>query len=111
MRQNGRVQLTIDSREPLADVLRVVGSLYGVALTTAPTSGSAPTEADAPARPSVRRSPRDSARTRRTSASQSGANASAVREWATQNGFEVSARGSLAAAVRDAYAAAHPSGV
>ena len=111
MRQNGSVKLTIDSREPLADVLRVVGSLYDVALTTTPTSGSAPAANEAlPARSSSRRSSRDAGRARRTTARSSPANARAVREWASQNGFEVSARGSLSTAVRDAYNAAHPSG-
>ena len=103
------MQLTINSGEPLADVLRVVGGLYGVTLTTAePPSGAKVGQQ------SVRRNgasvPAGRGRgTRAGTASRTGAaDAKAVREWAATNGFEVSARGSLPAAVRDAYQSAHP---
>ena len=100
------MQLTFDSNQPLADVVRVVGSLYGVTLTVVdgddvpvhPTSeGSRP-----------RRREARSGRKRGVKAAP-GVDARTVRGWAAANGFEVSTRGSLPAAVRAAYAEAHAS--
>ena len=102
------MQLTIDSREPLADVLRVVGGLYNVTLTT--TDATAPAaEASSSRRGSRRSTPTSTRRRGRQSAAAgaSGIDAKAVREWASSNGFEVSPRGALSAAVRQAYQDAH----
>jgi hypothetical protein len=51
---------------------------------------------------------RSGGRGRRASASRSGKrDLSAIRDWAAKNGFEVSARGRIAASVIDAYEAAN----
>ena len=48
-------------------------------------------------------------RSRRSSAARSGKrDLSAIREWASQNGFDVSARGRIASTVIDAYESANP---
>ena len=52
---------------------------------------------------SGRRSSRGSGR----SSSGSGSNNADVREWARKNGYDVSERGRISAAVQEAYAAAH----
>lgn len=44
---------------------------------------------------------------RRTSTGDSGASAGEIREWARENGWEVSERGRVPTEVREAYAAAH----
>ncbi len=101
------MKLTIDSTEPLADALRVINSIYDVTLTTA-----ASTSAD-----SAPRSPKPAAVKKSTAANRRGkradvsdrVNPKLVRQWAWENGHELSARGSLPAAVRDAYRAANPS--
>ena len=99
------MKLTIDSTEPLAEVLRVLNSIYDVTLTAA-TDRSTAGNASGSAAP-----------TRSTAARRRGKKATAgdrvdsklVRQWAWENGHELSARGSLPAAVREAYKAANPS--
>ena len=44
---------------------------------------------------------------RRSGGSSSGGDATAIREWARENGYEVSERGRISADVRAAYEAAH----
>ena len=115
------MKVTIDSTEPLADALRVIGALYTVNLAQVPatdgttTAGAAqdqPLDA-ATAKPS-RRTPAKAAkaptssrtgRRRRTTA----ASSSDVRAWALANGHAVSNRGTLPAAIKAAYAQAHQS--
>jgi hypothetical protein len=45
--------------------------------------------------------------TSRRSGSGSGGDATAIREWARENGYEVSERGRISAEIRTAYEAAH----
>ena len=93
------MQITIDSAEPLEKVLPLINALYGVDLSV-----SALPAAAAPSR-----------RTRATRTSQSSARrnkraevaASAVREWARDNGHQVSSRGRIPAQLLKAYRAAN----
>jgi len=54
--------------------------------------------------------PRRRTASRGTAVSPSGDDVAAIRAWAAENGYTVSARGRLSADVRDAYAAAHAAG-
>lgn len=120
------VQLTIDSSEPLAHVLRVVGSLYGTELTVAPDlagdapaadkTAKAPAKAARPAKrtkaapkkPARRRqraTKAGSARGRRSRAA--GPTTADIRTWAQGQGYEISNRGRLAASLVRAYTDAH----
>ena len=54
-----------------------------------------------------RRATRKRGSGRRARGSDSGASAADIREWARQNGWEVSERGRVSAEVRQAYEAAH----
>ena len=113
------MKVTIDSTEPLADAIRVIGALYNVDL------GEVAADADpmiimpaqdqppraATSTPSRRgraktanvSSPSGTGRRRRAPA----AGSSDVRAWAVANGHAVSNRGNLPAAVKAAYAEAH----
>lgn len=96
------MQITIDSSESLDKVLPVINALYGVTL-------SAP--AAEPAEQTSSRSRRSSAsrpqqRTGRRS-KRPEVTASAVREWARDNGHQVSDRGRVAAELVEAYRAAN----
>ncbi len=117
------MKITIDSAEPLADALRVIGALYNVTLgeisegarpgssedsanITTPSSKangkpSRRVTASKPGRRAAARKPRQSA-TKTTAASTSD-----IREWALANGHTVSSRGTLPAAIKAAYAEAH----
>ena len=113
------MKVTIDSTEPLADAIRVIGALYNVNLAQvaatdeATTSGAAKDQSARPgiAKPSRRRrpktsqvaSPRGSGRGRPKST----ADSREVRAWAVANGHSVSNRGTLPAAIKSAYAKAH----
>ena len=112
-------KVTIDSTEPLADAIRVIGALYDVNLAQVaatedtPTAGAAqdqPPKA-ATAAPSRRsraetaKAPTPSGTGRRRRAPAAGS--SDVRAWAVANGHAVSNRGTLPAAVKAAYAEAH----
>ena len=117
------MKVTLDSNEPLADAMRVIGALYNVTLaqvaatddTTTAGAGAAKDQPHraATAKPSRRSraktakvsSPSRSGRSRRTEAVSS----SDVRAWAVANGHAVSNRGTLPAAIRSAYAEAHKS--
>lgn len=93
------MQITIDSAEPLEKVLPLINALYGVDLSV-----RAPPAAAAPAR-----------RTRSTRTNQGSGRrnkrmevkASAVREWARDNGHQVSGRGLIPAQLIEAYRAAN----
>lgn len=106
------MQLTIDSTQPLDDVLRVVGALYDVKLEVR-TNGAAAANGNSatPARPgrsSSGRASTSSRPTRRAARKRSSrVSPSEVRSWAVKNGFEVSARGRIPASVLSAYANAH----
>lgn len=93
------MKVTIDSNEPLHDVLRVLGALYDVDLVV---SGDVRLRsAGAPTR---------SARARRTGSAKPSAPVTngELRSWARQNGLSVSGRGRVPATVVSAYRAAHP---
>ena len=103
------MQITIDSREPLDDVLRVIGSLYDVTLTR---TGTPNDDGRSSAGPRSGRGRSTGKPTRANKAARQGsgerpADAGVVRQWATSQGMSVSARGALPKNVRDAYAAAH----
>ena len=112
------MKVTLDSNEPLADAMRVIGALYNVTLAQVAATTTAAVAQDQPphaatAKPSRRSraktakgsSPSRSGRSRRTEAVSS----SDVRAWAVANGHAVSNRGTLPAAIRSAYAEAHKS--
>jgi hypothetical protein len=110
------VKVTIDSSEPLADALRVVGALYNVNLarvdeppaivgskaSTAPRRSNAKGNASGP-KTAKKTAPRSAAGQRKTTAALS----SEIRQWASANGHAVSSRGTLPASIKAAYAAAH----
>ncbi len=119
MRDGKPLKVTIDSTEPLADAIRVIGALYNVNLaqvaaaddtTTAGAAQDQPLGA-ATAKPSrnsrakTTSAPTRTGRRRRTTA----ASSSDVRAWAAANGHTVSNRGTLPAAIKTAYAQAHTS--
>jgi hypothetical protein len=117
------LKVTIDSTEPLADALRVVGALYNVTVTQvdeAPAlgtpTGSARTSrrARAASNGSSRRTATRKATGRseaptakRSSLKAAAASTSDIRKWALTHGHAVSSQGPLPAAVKIAYAEAH----
>ena len=115
------MKITIDSSEPLPDVLRVIGALYDVDLSVSDRSDPdqeatltrtvGPSGAKKAARPASGPRPRGAARAKKTAAVRSSAPVSTLelRSWARQNGFTVSERGRVATKVVAAYRAAHGS--
>ena len=113
------MKVTIDSTEPLADAIRVIGALYNVNLAQVAATDDPPTAGAAQDQPpraaSSTSSPRSRAKTTQASTpSRTGrrrrapaAGSSDVRAWAVANGHAVSNRGNLPAAVKAAYAEAH----
>jgi hypothetical protein len=118
IRKGTALKVTIDSTEPLADVLRVIGAVYGVNLVVAdnrtdesaatpqrtttprkrtPGGKNARTGADS-SNAGKRRPPR--ARAGRSADAPSNAE---VRSWARANGFTVSGRGRVPASVMTAF--------
>jgi hypothetical protein len=116
------VKVTIDSTEPLEDAIRVRGALYGVTLTIAATEPATSLGTTSRDRRSTSPRPRK-ARTRSakstplaTPAARTvrGAKATAqavdsaeLRSWARQNGYTLSDRGRVPAAITAAYRDAH----
>ena len=117
------VQVSFDSSDPLADVLSVVGTVYGVKLTVtgevpeaaAPNStapaGTVATTGGQRAKASPRKSPRSTTKKEAlpadsTSAARDAGLAQRVRAWARDNKVEVSDRGRLPQSTVDAYTAA-----
>lgn len=117
------VQVSFDSSEPLADVLSVVESVYGVKLAVAgdePASAvSSPVVAagvaskpagrrskGSPVKPAASGPGRQAQRVDSTSAARDAGLAQRVRAWARDNGVEVSGRGRLPQSTLDAYFAA-----
>jgi len=99
------MQLTIDSTEPIEQVLLVVGSLYGVQLSVAPGPSRVPASKKAGKSPTTvlarkRQPAKKSTRAARTSATDRPA---AVREWARANGHAVADRGRVPRAVVAAF--------
>jgi Lsr2 len=108
------MQVTIDSRDRLEDVLRVVGSVYGVALTVTSTedagsdAAQASATSQASAAPSRRGSRRAAAkegapRRQRRAPAPTKADMAAVRSWAREQGHDVSDRGRVPNAILEAY--------
>jgi hypothetical protein len=127
------VRVTIDSTEPLDEVLKVLGAMYGVTLvvydatpgtvpppvadTDTPPPSSAAEEGAAPPsftaaeetptprrkRPSRRRAPREG-RTARDRL-----DTAEIRSWARENGYTVSNRGRVPATIVAAYREAQAS--
>lgn len=117
------MKVTIDSTEPLADALRVIGALYNVTLaevdetppqgassgkagtsrsSSSSTNGSSRRTATKKSTPR-RGTPKATRRSRKAAT----ASTSDIRKWALANGHTVSSRGTLPAAVKAAYADAH----
>jgi hypothetical protein len=117
------LKVTIDSTEPFADALRVIGALYNVTLAQVDDTPALGTPSAGP-----RRTRRPGATTngssRRAGTSKTtqrapapkptwsspqaaAASTSEIRRWAVANGHTVSSRGTLPGAVRAAYAEAH----
>jgi hypothetical protein len=95
----GTMQVTIDDRQPLGDVLRVIGALYDVDLAVA--------NGDSPQRRTANRPRRGASRPRASrSGRRKGPAASDVRTWARENGHEIRDRGRVPAAVIEAFNAA-----
>jgi hypothetical protein len=88
------MQVTIDTKENLDDVLRVISAAYGVEVTAGPSNNGASSNGS-----------------RRSSATHRGRrprNSSAdIRAWARSTGYDVSDRGRISADVVHAYEAAH----
>ena len=117
------MKVIIDSAEPLADALRVVGALYNVTLAevgegtqsgiprvSASTSGPAATANGKPSRRATASKAGRRAAARKPSRSAKKATSvstSDIRAWALASGHKVSDRGTLPAAVKSAYAEAH----
>lgn len=97
------MQVTIDSSEPLERVLPVLSALYGVSVCVA-DDGHTATAAPADTRRSRTSRPQRRAGRRNNDTE---VTASAVREWARNNGHQVSDRGRVAAGLVEAYRAAH----
>lgn len=121
------MKVTIDSTEPLADTLRVIGALYNVTLaqvgeatgdSSSRNNGATPRPPATPKREASRRAAAGTPRRRPAAAaakptpptpSTPAASTSDIRAWALANGHPVSSRGSLPAAVKAAYTHAHAS--
>ncbi len=105
------MKISIDSQEPLEDVLRVVGAAYGVTLTIGHAE-STTEETPTSARPRGRsRRPRQSNTASRAGSNGRGKSAkdlakvsnADLRSWAREKGHTVSDRGRVPAAVIAAY--------
>lgn len=104
------MQLTINSSEPLDQVLEVVGALYGVRLTRfEPQVASEDEESPAAAkllrsaprrRAAAKTTPNRGARSTRTTAK---VDVQAVRAWAREQGRTVSDRGRLSQSLIEEY--------
>lgn len=112
------MQLTIDSAQPLDDVLRVVGAMYNVNLTV--DGAGSHTDGD---RSSARRRRADATkpRARRSKSSQKptatggrrrrggrrSASTADIRQWAVDRGYDIASKGRVPATIVDAYRSAN----
>lgn len=115
------LKVTIDSTEPLADVIRVLGAMYDVTLRVAPSdttkeTPASPGRAVKAALPHARKArtpkPRASSTTETPRPAKTGGtrvSASELRSWARQHGYTVSDHGRVPAAIESAYRLAHKS--
>lgn len=105
------MKISVDCTEPLQDVLRVVGAAYGVTLAVEPDDASAVLQsaeahsrAESSRRGQDRKGPaRPSDGRRKSAGGRLKVSNAELRSWARQNGYAVSDRGRLPAAI----AAAH----
>jgi hypothetical protein len=112
--EGSSVQLTIDSAEPLEQVLAAVGALYNVEVaTSAPSVAKKATRARAAAPATRQKSPATHGPRSRKAATRPSRRASAVkpepasvRAWAKATGLDVNDRGRVPANVTAAYVAA-----
>ncbi len=109
------MKVTIDATDSLSDTIRVINALFDVTLAqvdgddgrTAPARRSAP-----PRKPEASPSKRSNAKVsnrsvrRNRSTSPAPASASEIRAWARANGHVVRDRGTIPAAIREAFEAA-----
>ncbi len=106
------MKISIDSAEPLEDVMRVVGAMYGVTLAvTTPDTDAQPAASSTRGRGRARSKSRGKSPARRSSRSRSAGRSSRVsaaelRAWAQEHGHTVNDRGPIPADVRAAYQAA-----
>ena len=117
------MKVTIDSSEPLADALRVIGALYDVTLAQIPDTPALGTPSE-DSRSTTRSGATTTGSSRRAGAAKTTQRARApkptrsarqaatvstseIRRWAVANGHAVSSRGTLPGAVRAAWAVAH----
>ena len=118
------MKVTIDSSEPLADALRVIGALYNVTLAQIPDTPALRTPSE-DSRSTTRSGATTTGSSRRAGAAKTTQRARApkptrsarqaaaavstseIRRWAMANGHTVSSRGTLPEAVRAAWAEAH----
>jgi hypothetical protein len=108
------VQLTIDSAEPLEQVLAAIGALYNVEVATPGPPVAKKTTRARVTRPATRQAspatqgPRSRKASTRPSRRASAAtpNPASVRAWAKTTGLEVNDRGRVPAIVTAAYVAA-----
>jgi hypothetical protein len=102
------MQLTIDSEQPLDEVLRVVGAMFDVEISVGSQDARAATRPGRAARQATKRagSARRGAR-RGGRRARSGATPADVRQWAALNGLEIASKGRVPGSVLEAFAAAH----
>jgi len=101
------VKISIDSTEPLQDVLRVIGAAYEVTLAVAQEGGrSVPPLVEASSRAGSSRrvrgrgtSGRPSAGRTKSTGGPAKVSSAELRSWARQNGYAVRDRGRVPAAV------------
>lgn len=103
------MRLTIDSAEPLDHVLRVIGSMYGTALTVAPDgqTSRAPKKSPSRAAATSKSRRRKAAGPKRSRQRATGPATADVRAWAQENGQPVAGRGRIPDTVLAAYRDAH----
>jgi hypothetical protein len=105
------VKVTIDSQEPLADALRIIGALYDVTLQVAGPQPDKAQEVPARARSATSKTAKKASVAKKATGPKSarGANGASrttnadLRSWARAHGLPVSARGRVPAAITAAY--------
>jgi nucleoid-associated protein Lsr2 len=103
------MHITIDSRDPLDQALRVVGALFGVSLTVEPNADAVAAASGSSnggqRKRGVRRRAKAAKTTQRSGrrAVAAPADQSVVRTWAREQGLQVSDRGRVPNAILEAY--------
>jgi hypothetical protein len=98
------MQLTIDSSQPLEDVLRVIGAMYKVDISAGPTN--AKTTSRTTSRRTAPQRRNASANARRNGKHEAPTSAQ-VRAWAVSKGYEVGSKGRIPDSVVAAYRASN----